>query len=67
MTILLLNYQSDLIVEEGNDSYASIAQTLELIVEAEWNEKRGKLLICAAFVLYHCILIVLTLTIVSII
>ena len=36
------------------------------LVEAEWNEKRGKLLICVTFVLYQCILIVLTLTIVSI-
>jgi hypothetical protein len=54
-------------MEEGNDSYASIAQTFELIEEAEWNEKRGTLLICVVFVSYHCISIVLTLTIVSII
>jgi len=41
MAIVLLTYQSDLIVEEAKDSFASIALTLELIKEAEVIEEKG--------------------------
>jgi hypothetical protein len=66
MAIVLLSYQSDLIVEEDKDSYASTALTLELMVEAEVIEEKGTLHISVTFVLFHCIETVLTLTIASI-